>query len=330
MTRVRVIGAGPAGTAAAISALRHGAAVDLYEKSRFPRHKVCGEFLSPGATHILDRLGVDWQSLQPAPLRRLLLCFDNRQSLGDLPETAFGLSRYALDALLLQRALAGGAVLHRTPGESDGAPCVIATGRHCAAPKGSRLFGFKAHFEGPYSDTMELHFQRKGAYVGVNAIERGRTNVCGLAPEDALAAHRFEIDAYLASIPSLQRRLDGMRRLWGWIRVGPLVFENQLNNSTDFGKYYAGDSLFFIDPFTGSGMLTALLTGELAGEAAALGQSSEEYVKKCKQLLTRPQFASRVFRLSIKSGLAEFAERLIPHRWLFRLTRPRIPVTHCK
>jgi len=43
--RIRVIGAGPAGAAAAIAARLEGVEVDLFEKSRFPRQKVCGEFL---------------------------------------------------------------------------------------------------------------------------------------------------------------------------------------------------------------------------------------------------------------------------------------------
>jgi len=41
-----VVGAGPAGSAAAISAAKKGATVLLLERSRFPRHKVCGEFVS--------------------------------------------------------------------------------------------------------------------------------------------------------------------------------------------------------------------------------------------------------------------------------------------
>jgi flavin-dependent dehydrogenase len=46
MSEVTVLGGGPAGAIAALSALDEGADVTLYEKPRFPRHKVCGEFLS--------------------------------------------------------------------------------------------------------------------------------------------------------------------------------------------------------------------------------------------------------------------------------------------
>lgn len=326
MARVRVIGAGPAGTAAAISALRHGAAVDLYEKSRFPRHKVCGEFLSPQAAQLLEGLGLPWTTFQPAPIRRLQLCFGRRRSVSYLPETAFGLSRYVLDSQLLNHALKGGVTLHRETGVVGDGPTVIATGRYTAAPKGKRLFGFKVHFAGPSSDIMELYFHAYDSYIGVNAIEGGLTNVCGLAPEDSLSAYGFEIDAYLESIPVLRDRLSGYRRQWSWIRTGPLVFKMRPENGTKFGEYYAGDSLSFVDPFTGSGMLTALCTGALAGKAAAKEISSFRYTEECQRLLGQPKWAALIMRLSINSGYADWLERFIPHSLLFRLTRPRVPV----
>ena len=52
-----VVGAGPAGSAAAILLARAGRKVLLVEKDTFPRHKVCGEFLSSDALPLLERLG---------------------------------------------------------------------------------------------------------------------------------------------------------------------------------------------------------------------------------------------------------------------------------
>jgi flavin-dependent dehydrogenase len=53
MRAVHVVGGGPAGVMVAFAAMREGAPVRIFEKSAFPRHKVCGEFLSPA---ILPRL----------------------------------------------------------------------------------------------------------------------------------------------------------------------------------------------------------------------------------------------------------------------------------
>ena len=55
---VIVVGAGPAGTATAILLAEHGLAVQLLDRARFPRPKLCGEYLSPEAPRVLDRLGV--------------------------------------------------------------------------------------------------------------------------------------------------------------------------------------------------------------------------------------------------------------------------------
>lgn len=55
---VVVVGAGPAGAATAILLAEHGLAVTLLDRARFPRPKICGEYLSPEAPRVLDRLGV--------------------------------------------------------------------------------------------------------------------------------------------------------------------------------------------------------------------------------------------------------------------------------
>ena len=53
-----VVGAGPAGAATAILLAEQGLSVVLLDRARFPRDKICGEYLSPEGSRILDRLGV--------------------------------------------------------------------------------------------------------------------------------------------------------------------------------------------------------------------------------------------------------------------------------
>lgn len=55
---VIVVGAGPAGAATAILLAERGLEVLVLDRARFPRPKLCGEYLSPEAARILDRLGV--------------------------------------------------------------------------------------------------------------------------------------------------------------------------------------------------------------------------------------------------------------------------------
>jgi flavin-dependent dehydrogenase len=332
--RFTVTGSGPAGSAAAIAGVLEGASVELIEKSRFPRHKVCGEFLSPEIAPLLEQLGVAgvFAAAGPASIRRMSIQFGGREKCAMLPEPAFGLSRFAFDKLLYDRALGAGAGIPSGTGFSLWAVApgpaearVIATGRRASAPaqsRGRRLFGFKAHFRGPANDTIELHFFGEG-YVGVSAIEGGLTNVCGLAAESALARIGFEYDELLATVPSLAGRVRPLERAMEWLTTGPLIFGNRFSEPADPDVYYAGDALSFVDPFTGSGMYCAVLTGSIAGRNAARGLGSAEHLRQCRDALGRPFAFASLFRNAITSGWAQRVAPFVPAALLYRLTRPK-------
>lgn len=328
MNAIRILGAGLAGSAAAIAALSESAAVRLFEKSAVPRHKVCGEFLSPGASRILEALGVwqDFLGLGPARIRRSVLHIGLRAKHWQLPECAFGLSRYQFDRLLFDRAVLLGAEVNREQAAGQcavgdsGAPVVIATGRSAVARRGSRLFGFKAHFEGPTDDAVELFFF-EDCYVGVSAVENGITNVCGIAPESTLRQHNFQMDELLDRWRPLRERLGPLTRSMRWLTTGPLVFSRAGYDRPQPAIYPAGDALGFIDPFTGSGMLNALLTGRMAGIAAVRQVPGQTYVRQCARLLEAPLRMAALFRTAIRWGCAGPLARLLPGSWLFRLTR---------
>jgi flavin-dependent dehydrogenase len=325
-----IVGGGPAGASAAIAARLCGSAVEIVEKSKFPRHKVCGEFFSPEIAKELDGLGV-WDSftaLAPARIRRMQLHFARRSKTCPLPEPAWGLSRYAFDAMLLDRAVALGAELVREPARDP--PRIVACGRSAdsrALPnpadkpdRGGRLFGFKTHFTGPVDDAVELFFFN-GCYVGVNVVEGGRTNVCGLGPEDYLKKWAFDYDRVVLESPALAARLGPLQREMKWITTGPLRYGQRFE--PDMRRYLAGDALSFVDPFTGSGLLAAVKTGALAGAAAARNDSVDAYLRQCRASLRKPFEVAGVFRKAVESGWAEMLAGLIPGRMLYALTRPR-------
>jgi hypothetical protein len=330
---VRIVGGGPAGSAAALAALSETHAVHIVEKSSFPRHKVCGEFLSPEIAPLLESLGI-WQEflrLRPAHIRRTILHFGFRASESRLPEGGFGLSRYEFDRLLFEKAIATGATTTRQrvesvsfaaqPGSSKGDCEVLAIGRKSIAARGRRLFGFKAHFEGPVNDAVELFFFR-GCYVGVSAIENGITNICGIAPEETLRACEFHLDDFLASWPPLANRVRPLSRMSRWLTVGPLVLGRKCQNLMGRGIYPAGDALGFIDPFTGLGLVTAVGTGRLAGLAASRQSPVEQHLSNCRRAVRGPFCLAAVFRTLLGAGLAESLGPLVPASWLFQMTRP--------
>jgi flavin-dependent dehydrogenase len=118
---VAIVGAGPAGAAAAILLARQGYHVGLIDKATFPRDKTCAECMSPAIEGILDRLGVLEQVEAEHPAH--LLGFDIyspggfvcRSDYGGIPASdgtyhkhALALPRYLFDHLLVERARSEG------------------------------------------------------------------------------------------------------------------------------------------------------------------------------------------------------------------------------
>lgn len=330
MRSLTIIGGGPAGAAAALSAAESSHVV-VYEKSHFPRHKVCGEFLSPEILPLIDRVGLAGQllALSPSRIARVRLHLGTSTKRWSLQEPALGLSRYAFDQLLLGAAIERGVEVRReSAGSSQPGPLVVAHGRRNAAGKGNRLFGFKAHFTGACDDGVDLVFFDR-VYAGVSAVENGEINVCGLAPETSLRACGFSPDDLLSESPVLRDLLGPLRRSFDWLITGPLVFRDSFDGTDAPDIYPAGDALGFVDPFTGSGILSAVLTGIMAGQAAVRGEASSAYLGTCRRALRFQYRTAGLLRRVIEAGwplkLPGLAG-LLPGRALFDWTRPRIPV----
>jgi hypothetical protein len=321
---IRVIGGGPAGCAAALSALVQGARVTIFEKTRFPRHKVCGEFLSPEAAIVFDKLGVlsEFLDLRPHAVTEANVFLGGVKKHWKLDDAAFGISRFAFDSFLLGCAVKSGAELVREAAEPCEHPTVVAHGRHHSSPGKDRLFGFKAHYSGPVSDSVDLYFARR-MYVGISCIEDRLTDVCGLASESLLREHGFEPESLLASVPRIKERIAPLSREMQWMITGPLVFGGAFRRAVP-GLYPAGDALGFVDPFTGSGMLGALVTGMVAGRCSAQSVPSSRYLAECRTILRSQYGAATLFRKLISWGVADKLAWLLPGQSLFDLTRPAI------
>jgi flavin-dependent dehydrogenase len=114
---VIVAGGGPAGSSAAIHLATAGASVLLIEQKKFPRPKLCGEFISPECALHFQRLGVSAQmgAAQPATLQATVFYSRSGKDVR-VPSSwfsasgvALGLSRAEMDAVLLRRAADAGA-----------------------------------------------------------------------------------------------------------------------------------------------------------------------------------------------------------------------------
>ena len=102
-----IIGGGPAGTSAAISAARSGASVLLLERGRFPRHKVCGEFVSAESLALLeDLLNEKHERLLGDAIRisRARIFLDGRTLRTKVDPPAASIARVDLDVALWESA----------------------------------------------------------------------------------------------------------------------------------------------------------------------------------------------------------------------------------
>jgi hypothetical protein len=147
--------------------------------------------------------------------------------------------------------------------------------------------------------------------------------VCGLGPEAELKRLAFDVDQLLAASPALSERLQPLRRSWDWLITGPLIYRGAWNEESRPGTYLAGDALGFVDPFTGSGMLSAIVTGQIAGQSATARASASDHLARCRAVLGSQYRTAALFRAAINSGVADWLLPLLPGKALFHFTRPK-------
>jgi len=295
MSEIVVIGAGPAGCAAAIALARAGRRVTLLERAPAPRESVCGEFLGGDAVGLLRGLGIDPPALGATRLTAARAAAGGRQAAAALPFEAYGLARRTLDAALQDAATAAGACLVRGRAvrgigqHGDGwwvdglqaRAVLLATGKHNLRghPRqaGRGAIGLKLHLEGldlPPEVTL-LRFD--GGYAGLQPGAAGLANLCaaliGPAPGDAEAF----LDRVRRGSALAERLLRGARPLWQRpMAVAGVPYGFRQSGGVD-GLYRVGDQLSVIPSFTGDGMAMAMASGLAAAAAIAAGQGAAAF-----------------------------------------------------
>lgn len=128
---VVVVGGGPAGAVMAWSLARRGVRVAVVERERFPREKVCGDFVEPGGLRILEamRCRQVLEASSPLPITHTRVFVQSRVAYrGEIPyyEARHGLPpygyivpRYELDAHLLDRARVASATVYEKCAATD-------------------------------------------------------------------------------------------------------------------------------------------------------------------------------------------------------------------
>jgi len=271
---VTIAGGGLAGLSLGIGLRQRGVPVTIWEAGRYPRHRVCGEFISGRGQSSLERLGL-LRLTQGAGARKAesAAFFSGIRGVPalPLPQPALCLSRYVLDALLAQEfeRLGGELCSGKRWQGRFGSGIVRASGRRVGTtPDGWRLFGLKVHAQGvEMLADLELHFVPQG-YVGLCCLGGGQVNVCGLfrskTPEPALANHWGDWLKGPAD-SALRLRLQSAK-LEESSFCSVAGFSLQPQSAEVLDECCVGDALTMIPPLTGNGMSMAFESAELALE----------------------------------------------------------------
>ena len=290
-----VVGGGPAGSSAAIACARHGAHVLLLERGQFPRHKVCGEFVSAESLELLSELLAPQHAVLVADavrIARARLFLDGSMIETPVDPCAASISRLDLDAALWDSAERSGVdgrqqvvvqsisgtdpfLVTTSVGEFKGRALINASGRWSNLnPTGTDMtkipvkwLGLKGHFaESPPLASVDLYFL-DGGYCGVQPVtlrdedeKTGRVNVCAMVRADVASTLPEVFDCH----PGLRKRSRGWRPLSEPVTTSPLVFREPQPERD--GILMTGDAAGFVDPFVGDGISLALRSGRLAGE----------------------------------------------------------------
>jgi geranylgeranyl reductase family protein len=291
---VAVVGAGPAGAAAALRVLglRPDARVLLLDRADFPRDKACGDGIAPHALQVLAGLDVHDPAADFSPVHRLRLRSPAGATVaGEMRRPAYVIPRRIFDARLVAAARARGAVLHRHTVrrveqftdrvELDGAyaarAVVGADGAESAVrralgvdrnPPGHLAVALRAYAPAPAgTPEQRLMLTAEGwpAYAWSFPIGDGRANVGYGEVLAGAPVSRARLLARLTELLGIPA--DALQAC----RAHHLPLSSWRPAHRDGRVLLAGDAASLINPFTGEGIYYAVLSGALAGAAALNG-----------------------------------------------------------
>ena len=325
MIDVLIVGAGPAGSLAALRLASAGARVLVLERARFPRHKLCGDTINPGAVRELGLAGVAGCVLPHAmPIAGMRVTGPGGVSVeGRYSGTAvgFSISRETLDRLLADAARAAGARIEfgarvtgplvdeqgrvigvsvlcpskREPVAVHARLTIAADGRRSsigmrmglARHPQRRRWAVGAYFDNVagLSESGEMHV-RSSAYLGIAPLPGGCANACFVTSRrSGWRDPEGQLRHAIESDPEIRERFAGARRITSVSVLGPLAVDAPVAGSP--GLLLAGDAAGFIDPMTGDGLRFAFAGARLAADTALAALDAGDVVTAWQQLTRR-------------------------------------------
>jgi geranylgeranyl reductase family protein len=304
-----VVGAGPAGVAAALTAAARGLAVTVCDRATFPRDKTCGDGLTTQALRLVERLGIPPGRLLAAgytPVDEVVVASPSgRRVTFPLPSNGWHagvVTRSGFDDALVHHARACGVDVREGVGvervdlTGDGVRVTIADGstldaRFCIAadghwstvrrarhPDAPRDLGtwhaVRQYFDGVDDPRLFVLFERDllPGYAWVFPLPGGSANVGYGVLRAGRDGHELRALWDDVSQRPVLRDVLGARAVpRGPMRAWPIPTAYDPARLADGAVLYVGDAAAVVDPMTGEGIAQALETGMLAADAIAAG-----------------------------------------------------------
>lgn len=310
---VVIIGGGLAGLTAAIDLSQKGYQVVLFEKNEYPKHKVCGEFISNEVLPYFKSLLVDLETLSPTKINKTNFSISSgKQISSNLTLGGFGISRFALDFYLAKKAVELGChirhenvlkvnfeseefTLQTAKNHFFTAKVVLgAFGKRSTLDKElNRSFIFKkspwlavkGHYSGNFpNDLVALH-NFEGGYCGISKVEENIINICYIVQYNVFKKYKNIADFQenvMNENPQLKAILKEMTLLFeNPLTISQISFEDK--KQVENKMLMLGDSAGLIHPLCGNGMAMAIHSAKLASIEVALfleGKQARELMEK--------------------------------------------------
>jgi menaquinone-9 beta-reductase len=296
---VAIIGGGLAGLTLSVQLARQGNTVILFEKEKYPYHKVCGEYISLESWDFLEDLGLPLSDMNLPIVRQLEVSAPGGKMLRQkLPMGGFGISRYCIDNELAKIAREAGVIILEETKVSDiqfsDNLFQIAVGgtlyeariacasygkrsnldikwkRSFAEQKNNKLnnfIGVKYHIQYDHTeDTIALHNFHDG-YCGMSRVEGGKSCLCYLTTAENLRKSGNNIrqmeETILYKNPHLQKIFREAKNLYqAPLAISQISFDKK--TQVENHVLMIGDAAGMITPLCGNGMSMAMHGSKIA------------------------------------------------------------------
>jgi len=329
-----IIGGGLAGLTLAIQLADLGRSVVLFEKEKYPFNKVCGEYISMESHGFLQRLGIDFTSIDIPYITELKVSSPNGNSfVRKLDLGGFGISRYTLDSQLAQLAAKKGVILFENTKVNDVVrehdSFIVKTNGHdytariaCGAfgkrssiersirlnnskpnGRGKNYVAVKHHVKTDLpSSRIELHNFKNG-YCGISKVDGDKYCLCYLTDSENLAKSGNSIKLMEKNIlmlnPFLKKYFTEAEFLYNDpVTISQVTFrkKSQVKN----GIILLGDAAGTIAPLCGNGMSMAMRASYIA--AFLIADFLDERISREQLCIQYQDIWNKHFSKRIKVG----------------------------